>query len=120
MLHRGFYRGTSELGRLLISPIPAISVPPLPLEETEIPITRQWFLRALVYFVGWLVFFALPSCSGFTYRTLPQLSSNIKGLADPPVAAAHRHPESADSDSLQKALKALLAGFTSEAPEIMP
>jgi hypothetical protein len=59
MLHRGFYRGTSELGRLLISPIPAISVPPLPLEETEIPITRQWFLRALVYFVGWLVFFAL-------------------------------------------------------------
>ena len=55
MLHRGFYRGTSELGRLLISP----SVPPPPLEETEIRIYLQWYRPALIYFVGWLLLFAL-------------------------------------------------------------
>ena len=59
MLHRGFYRGTSELGRLLSPPIQATSVPPLPFEETEIPINWEWFQRALIYLVGWLVLFAL-------------------------------------------------------------
>jgi hypothetical protein len=44
----------------LISPIQATSVPPLPLEETEIPINWQWFRRrALIYLVDWLVLFAL-------------------------------------------------------------
>ena len=68
MLHRGLHRGTSELGRLLIPstqatsgpPLPLASGPPLPLEEIEIPITWQWYLRhALICLVGWLLVFAL-------------------------------------------------------------
>ena len=60
MLHRRFHRGTSELGRLLIPPAQATSGPPLPLEETEILITWQWYLRqALICLVGWLLVFAL-------------------------------------------------------------
>jgi hypothetical protein len=60
MLHRGYHRGISELGRALIHPAQVTSGPPLPLEATEISNNWQWFWRlALVNLVGWLVVFAL-------------------------------------------------------------
>jgi hypothetical protein len=52
ILHWGFHRGTSTLQ--------AASGPALPLEETQIPINWQWFLRhALICLVGWLLLFAM-------------------------------------------------------------